>query len=288
MAARPPVRASPPELDARCSAQTFARLTIAACMAQVSGNVRVIEAGGHQAEHVHQLRVGLRRLRTALEELAELDAGIDVRWLPPLARAFRALGLGRDRQMVEGEARRELLAAGAPPLPAQAPGHAKTATAVLGAAAFRETLGAVAAYALREDTPEGQAFPGTPQEAMAPRLDRLHRRLRRDAERFAGLDARAQHRARKRLKRLRYLAEFAAPLFHGRHEASYFDRLRPAQEALGRLNDCAVALAGFRAVKGKDPGKWFAIGWLEARRRACVDEAAKALVQAGKAQPFWP
>jgi len=288
MAARPPVQASQPELEAGCSAQTFARLSIAACMAQVSGNARVIEAGGHQAEHVHQLRVGLRRLRTGLEELAELDAGIDVRWLPPLARAFRALGLERDRQMVEGAARQELLAAGAPPLPARAPQRAKAVTVVLGAAEFRHALTAIAAYALHEDSPQGEAFAGTPQEAMAPRLDRLHRRLRRDAGRFAALDARAQHRARKRLKRLRYLAEFAAPLFHGKHEAAYFDRLRPAQQALGRLNDCTVALAGFRAAKGKGPGKWFAIGWLEARRRASVDEAAQALTDAGKAPPFWP
>ena len=288
MAARPPVRASQPELEAGCSAQTFARLTIACCTAQVTGNAQAIEAGRHRDEHVHQLRVGLRRLRTAIQELAELDAGIDVRWLPSLTRAFRALGLGRDRQLVEASAQRELRAAGAPRLPAQAPGEVPAAVAILRAAEFQEVLMAIAAYALGEDLPEAQAFPDTPLEAMAPRLERLHRELRRDAEHFAELDAQAQHRVRKRLKRLRYLAEFAAPLFHGKHAAAYFDRLRPAQDALGRLNDCAVALAGFRAAKGQEPGKWFAIGWFEARRRACVDEAAQALTHASKAQPFWP
>ena len=40
------------------------------CLEQVLVNASEIAAGSSDAEHVHQLRVGIRRLRTAMRELA--------------------------------------------------------------------------------------------------------------------------------------------------------------------------------------------------------------------------
>jgi triphosphatase len=123
--------------------------------------------------------------------------------------------------------------------------------------------------------------------ALAEQLDRLQKQLRRDARRFETLPPEHQHRARKRLKRLRYLAEFAAPLFRRSRVRRYLEALAPAQDCLGKLTDQMVAQAAYREAAAKQPAAWFAVGWLSARHPEAVRAAREALTQAGKAKPFW-
>ena len=125
------------------------------------------------------------------------------------------------------------------------------------------------------------------RDAVAQRLDTLHRQVRRDGKRFEALEEAAQHRVRKRLKRLRYLAEFVAPLFDTARAARYLARLEPAQDALGDFNDDAVALATLRAMAAREPRAWFAVGWLSALRPGQARDCRRALVRLGKARVFW-
>jgi len=88
-------------------------------------------ASAHAAEHLHQLRVGLRRLRTALVLLAdwgdEQDAlrchALDTQW----REVFLRLGGARDTDVLESDWLPRLLAAGAP---AGLPGAAAAAVDV--------------------------------------------------------------------------------------------------------------------------------------------------------------
>ena len=66
----------------------------------------------------------------------------------------------------------------------------------------------------------------------------------RDGNASRSLEPAEQHRVRKRLKRLRYLGEFVAPLFGARGRALSSTQLEPAQDALGRHNDDAVGHCG--------------------------------------------
>jgi inorganic triphosphatase YgiF len=50
------------------------------------------------------------------------------------------------------------------------------------------------------------------RKLLGSRLEKLHSQVGKDGRRFQQLDVVSQHRVRKRLKRLRYLAEFVAPL----------------------------------------------------------------------------
>ena len=104
---------------------------------------------------------------------------------------------------------------------------------------------------------------------------------------FAALEPEAQHRVRKQLKRLRYLAEFAEPLYPRRKVARYLDALRPAQDALGVHNDNAVALEAYRATAATDPHAAFAAGWLTARLQAGSLECQQALAPVIDAKRFW-
>lgn len=48
---------------------------------------------------------------------------------------------------------------------------------------------------------------------IGKRLNALHRKVVKGGKRFESLVPEEQHKVRKQLKRLRYLAEFVAPLF---------------------------------------------------------------------------
>ena len=124
-------------------------------------------------------------------------------------------------------------------------------------------------------------------EAVTERLQRWHRRVLRTAKRYASIDDAERHRLRRRAKRLRYAAEFAASLFEPKDVARYLARLEPVQDCLGRYNDLCVGLATYRGTVGDDPRAWFAIGWLTARREVLLAEGAAALERFGRGKPFW-
>ena len=103
------------------------------------------------------------------------------------------------------------------------------------------------------------------------RLSRLHKRVTADAARFAAHDDEARHALRKRLKRLRYSLEFVAPLYARKPVSRYLSVLKPAQQALGDVNDLVVAEAALR--QQAEPAA-FVLGWLAARREVLQTLAA--------------
>jgi CHAD domain-containing protein len=118
------------------------------------------------------------------------------------------------------------------------------------------------------------------------RLARLHRRVHRAGQIFDALDAAARHRARKRLKRLRYAAESVSALWPAKAWAAYAQRLRDAQDALGRLQDANVAETLLRAAAAHDVDAAFALGWLAAQRDGFVADAGRALRALGALPKF--
>ncbi|KQW00639.1 CHAD domain-containing protein [Rhizobacter sp. Root1221] len=276
----------PAALSARTGSCTFVQAAVAACLAQILPNAADLARGSTGPEHVHQLRVGLRRLRTVLREMVELNADLDPGWEAPLADVFRALGAQRDRDVLAGPTAAALAAAGSPftPQPPRQPAGPSPGELVH-SEAFQRTLLALIAFTTHPaPTP---AFDGSPVTALRDRLDRLHRRLVKDTKRFATMSTAQQHRMRKRLKRFRYLAEFAAPLFRPKRAKRYLAALKPAQDCLGARNDEATALALLRDLAQAEPRAWFAVGWLTARQAASVPAAKQVLKQAAKARPFW-
>ena len=103
------VRARPPELARTMAPAALRRAILKACIDQVVANASILAAGQRDDEAVHQLRVGLRRLRTAVRELAarrgSSDAGLGRRDHRPLSPprhvprplAGRGLGAARPR-----------------------------------------------------------------------------------------------------------------------------------------------------------------------------------------------
>jgi CHAD domain-containing protein len=153
--------------------------------------------------------------------------------------------------------------------------------------AFQRTL--VAILALAHAGPERFAplSPAAARDWLATRLNDLHHKVARDGGRFEEIELERQHRVRKQLKRLRYLAELTADLWPAGALQKYLKPLAAAQDALGRHNDVAVAAAAFRADAQAQPAAWFAAGYLQAHLAVTARLARQALSAVSAADCFW-
>jgi CHAD domain-containing protein len=118
-------------------------------------------------------------------------------------------------------------------------------------------------------------------------VDRLHRRVRAAARRFDELPLDAQHRVRKRLKRLRYLVEFVSERWPARPVRAYLAALEPAQDALGAHIGIATAHQRFMDDARHDPRSYFAAGFLKNELRRTARDAGAALRKLRRATRFW-
>jgi triphosphatase len=287
-ASGPPVPAQAPQFGRRPAGPQVVQAVVAACLAQLLPNASEIAGGRFEAEHVHQLRVAIRRLRTALRALVGLSDAIDPGWEAPLAAAFRALGAYRDRENLVDLIQPQLVAAGGPPVewPASDPSLPAPPETVRSAAfqvVLLDLIALTLAPALTAAAPDHAAT----LKRLRSRLDQLQRQVGRGARRFDALSQAQRHQVRRRLKRLRYLGELTAPLFDKRAAKGFLSQLKPAQEALGRYVDEAMALKQYRAATVRDPRAWFGVGWLSARAAVNARACRQALKKAAAAPAFW-
>jgi CHAD domain-containing protein len=261
---------------------------VRACLDQVLGNASEVAAGSADAEHIHQLRVGIRRLRTAFRELSGLAPGADPAWEAALVDAFRVLGEHRDHSHLERSTQPQLEAQGAPPLDVRSSQDPPDPTATVRSPAFQDALLGLLEFTHSDSTGESRdAGSAKARKLLSSRLEKLHSQVGKDGRRFQQLEMVSQHRVRKRLKRLRYLAEFVAPLFAPRRGRDFIAALKPVQDALGLYNDELMALEAYRRIAEREPAAWFGVGWLTARRAGNAAQCQQELERFAKAKPFW-
>ena len=299
---RPPEAVHAPKLalDRSVRGNAAFRAIVGAGLDQILANVAAAEAA--EPEGIHQLRVGLRRLRSALVLFAPLlephAAGLFGAELKRLGRVF---GARRDRDVFcletlpaiakdEDEwiarlrpvAERDRAAAQGPVLEAlHGPGFTSLA---LGLAAWCED-------GLADPAKLGDARLGKRFDRHVPALlDRLAGKVARRAERVGGPEE--LHALRKSLKKLRYAAEFVAGLYKPKQVKRYRKQCAGLQELLGAINDArttpslAEGLMLGRSLELAPAlarvGAWSAAQENHARRR--LDAALKDF---RTADPFW-
>jgi CHAD domain-containing protein len=302
-----PVRAEPIALARGASLEATLRTVLGECMRHLAANQPAVEA--RDAEGVHQMRVGARRLRSALRLF---DA-----WLPPrvahsLSEELRwlagELGRARDLDVFLGETLEPILA-GRP----EDAGLAAWRDAA--ESARREAYVAVRAalasrrYALLllrlgrfvEGTPLRRAGRTPPLRVRAqPEARRLLQRLAGRMNDLGGridrLSSRDLHRLRIRAKRLRYASELLGPLFGGKAPTRSARRLADLQDSLGHLNDLANAEALMgqlreRVAAAASPdvarAEGFVLGYATRSAAAGRAELAHAWQRVARSEPFW-
>ncbi len=260
-------------------------------------------------EPVHQMRVALRRLRSALS-IFRRAVRDDTTWLDNLAAELKTLaatlGVARDW---------DVFLAGIGAEATLATGHDKRLTQMLAAAA-RKRDAAYAALRLHLDgSSEWQHFGltlallptlrpwderGSPQQAArlaapvepyaAHALEQRLKHVLGAGENLEGVPAEQLHEIRKQAKRLRYAIEFFAPLFPEKQVRRYLSRLEDLQEDFGIFNDAAVA-AGLAASLGAGADRAYAAGVIQGFGAAAQLRASRHVVRGWsrfyRATPFW-
>ncbi len=289
-----PVHAARVSIADAPDAREAARRIAAACLAHAQANEAGVLASA-DIEFVHQLRVALRRLRSALRLFrGALPPGEDAAFAEDLRWAASVLGRCRDWDVFVTETLAPLVAA---------QGDAQAGKALLARARARQREARRAAREAIVSPRYGLAMirvarwvsaPAEPPEGVEPLEDFASRRLRKGARRvaagarsFATLDAAARHRLRILVKRQRYAVEFLGSLFKARPARRHVRALSRVQDALGLANDCANALAHVRELSPPPEFAEFSRGWFAAREAAGVEAAARALAEAAGVRRFW-
>ena len=288
-----PAHARPAALAGAMSPAQGAAAVLGVALAQLLANAEGV-AKSEDPEFVHQLRVALRRARSALRTFApvlgkartrELRAALkeatavagrardlDVfatQTLPAMAQATSTplddARLARRLHAARERARRELVdALASPPLARALLGVSRIAHE----SAHRDGEGGVAAY-------------------CASRLAKAGRALRHAASGFATLDAAGRHELRIRAKRLRYALDGCATLFGAKRVKRYTAELSELQDALGESNDARVAAALVREMGAGGAWARAARLWLDRREQEAAQRAVPCLERLRETRPPW-
>jgi triphosphatase len=285
-----PVTAVAAEMAPNVDAARFLVTTLASCLQQVMGNASEIIAGPLNEELVHQLRIGLRRIRTALRELSSLSPQVEPTWERCFARASRELGAHRDFVTVVPAIRAEMAAAGLKWIGnlGMMP-FIRSPQALVSDAEFQRTILAILEFchsASEHGKPADHARKAL-RVTLTRLLKTLHAKLVRDAEQFQSLSPEHQHRVRKELKRLRYVSEFVAPLFDVERVKRYLRDWRGAKDALGEYRDYCIGLDALGADLQTGSHNEPALDWLALHIKDRVKHCARTLRKAAKAPVFW-
>jgi triphosphatase len=301
----PPRHEGPPELPSG--------LSVAAAFAHVVGHLTDVilhfapfAADGQDGpEPVHQMRVAVRRLRSAIKVFRRAVRCPSVDAADAGLRALAArLGPTRDWDVFVTETAAKVGAA----FPSEPKLHGLLAAAerrrhachaelraylqgaefrrlgielacLAGGQAWQATLGEAEKNELA--TPLND-FAGT---VLSRRLERLEQ-LDDDIE---TLEPAALHAIRIRTKRLRYAAEIFAPLYPGKPTKRFIRRLATLQDRLGALNDGAVAetLLGELGSNRLAFASGVVLGFVGAHGGRTRERIARAWHKFHRLAPFW-
>ena len=304
-----PRSAGAPRFGPDATVETAARDVLRDCLGQIAANM-VVAGESAAIEGPHQLRVGLRRLRTAFSVFAPT---LGKAALAPLAATARELGrvVGdlRDAdvlmsEVVAGAARlgldlpaRGALDAALESRRDRVRAEVRAALVAPEATAFLFDLGAFIegrgwlvgsdfSQSARLAAPIGEVAPGI--------LARRHKKAMKLGRKVRELDAAGLHELRKELKKLRYSVDMFAPLYEGGRMRSYLRALKELQDSFGSMNDAVMAsekLTGPDAPAGADPAAQRAVGWTLGTLAVRVGDDRPKLFEhwdrLAEAKPFW-
>jgi inorganic triphosphatase YgiF len=248
------VKATALTLSKRMSIEQVFQAIIANCMAQVQGNQSGVAAGS-DAESLHQMRVGLRRLHSALGVFKDVlqvpsDLQQELDWLG------QQLGAARDWDVLAGStlpavahdlSDPEALSGVQQAVQAQAAAMHRTAAAAVDAPRYTKLILCFTRWVLAcgwrntQARPERKRLRARISKFAASTLRRDQRRLHQRAAKLHGATPTARHKVRIAAKKTRYATEFFQSLYPAKKVRPFVAALSNLQEALGLLNDAAIA-----------------------------------------------
>jgi triphosphatase len=306
-----PVKSVPVDLSVCATARDGFKMIGGACLRQVIENEPAIIKG--DSEGVHQMRVGLRRLRAAMSlfstVLTDPQTAViktELKWLTGELAPAREIEVLVNRVVKPLQEKGERHRNGVPALLQDLAEKRKAALervqTAIASARFRALTLEVAAWLETGHwvNPEEDSRGEIPIQAFAAdQLARRWRKVRKKGKALAQLDTRDRHKLRIQVKKLRYAAGFFGKLFRGKRASKrrrkFVAALQRLQDGLGDLNDIMVdenliTATGLRH-QHSNPNRAFAAGLLTGREDASLDAAMAAATEGyaklAEIKPFW-
>ena len=281
------VKAAPVKVKRKASMGDALVAIVRNCLQQMQANERGVLAG--DAESLHQMRVGLRRLRAALDMVSSMvqlpePMGADIDWLAgelgdarnwdvfidgvlpalPLPEAYQPA-----MERVQVAAREE------------AERHRGRVRGAVGSPRYTTLMLALGAWIAGS----GWRQPGLPSEPLEQKVAKAGQqlvqhtaaRVRKRARKFDLHRPECLHRVRIAAKKERYAREFFEALSHGKREKRRHDLLSGMQDELGELNDSFVARELIAQLRERVPQELALLGFIEG---VLAERAAQALPRA--------
>jgi inorganic triphosphatase YgiF len=299
-------------LPARATAIAAFRAIGVSCLRQILGNEAAVIK--RDPDGVHQMRVGLRRLRSAMSLFGELltDAESkaikgELKWASGQLTPARELDVLHERVLDPTKRRRRHLD-GFPSLSpelvekrAAALTHARD---MIESERFRaiglNVLAWLEVGQWSSPSDDLRCVRGRlPIEMFASEeLDRRWHKIIKKRKKLDRLDAKPRHRLRIQAKKVRYASEFFGELFTEKQQVKRRKKmlatLERLQDALGDLNDIAVhqeIMSAMGLNRRASSKRAFAAGLLSGLENARVGSAMKAGKKAfdrlAKIDPYW-
>lgn len=250
-----PRNAKDVKLCANQTAERAARDILRECQAQIAANISVV-LQTDDPEGPHQLRIGLRRLRSVFSVFRPVLRCPEIRRLSDEARWLgQEVGTLRDLDVIVGEwVGREIqrhpeercFEALTEHLRILARERRELLRQTLVEARVPAFLGDLNRFIAQRGWLDPFDIGQTRRLAMPVRklaryaLDKRWQKVIRHADRLALLTREERHALRKDLKKLRYPAEVFASLYPARRTAPFFDTLKKLQTLFGDFNDAAT------------------------------------------------
>jgi CHAD domain-containing protein len=303
-----PVKARPAPLAPVMSVNDAFRKVMAAGLAHLLANERGLRKGA-DPEFLHQARVALRRLRSALDVFSPPLPGTVV---GPVERELKwmasRLGPARDWDVLMTETLPPIEAEfGAQPglkaFSARCRGLRRSAGAEARRAArsarYRRLTLKLSAWIIAEgwrvlpSVAARAALQGPVGGHARTVLQARYRRVRKRGRGLGALSAARLHRLRIAIKKFRYAADFFSGLYRGQPVREALRRLSHLQDILGAMNDAATAAdLAVRVCRGRRSGdlleaRGILLGWNRARAAQLKKELNDAWRSFRAARTFW-
>jgi inorganic triphosphatase YgiF len=276
-----PFKSKPVPINAEQTPVEAFRCIALGCLEHFQRNEKGLLTNG-DSEFIHQARVALRRLRSAIKLFAPVlppefvnaygqtwqtlagALGDTRNWdvfleetLPPIAEVFSE---NRDIKRLRKAAQRRARSA---------------RKSVIGLLAVKEYPRLLLEFTAAVYT-LGDTLPLPIKDFARQQISSHARKARRMASRHAELSPEERHKMRIAFKKLRYTLEFFAPLLSQRKLRPYLAALSQLQDELGLINDHITAEALLaEALKGRPVGPIH--GWISGRHALLVSGLPEAL-----------
>lgn len=298
-----PVKATLPEVGREMTVDAAFRAIAWNCIGQLQDNQSRLRQG-YDPELVHQMRVAVRRLRSALSLFAAAAPGIkNAGLIEGLRGLVSHLGPARDWDVFLGEM--------LPPVIAALPGEKglirlqrqadkicreKREQACVAATGQRyiEIMLRLGAWLWRAPwrTTAVAADLDMPVSVFAAKmLTRRYRQVCRRGRQLKVLTAEQRHVLRIAAKKLRYATEFFSGLYPGKATRRYIQALSHLQDEFGALNDQAVAGRLLAQIGGggrlHDRASGVIIGWYACKTGIQLADMAQVWKRFRRCRIFW-